>query len=82
MNVNTCVTQVLRNNRIHSHPQTHSFNKCCLLIYYMPGTVPSVGNTAVSMRNMIGPCSPGIYIVGKQRVNKKQTNKENNRWLC
>ena len=47
--MSTCVPSQ-RNNKIHSHSQAHSFNKCCLIIYYyMPGTVLTTGNTTVHM---------------------------------
>lgn len=59
MNVSTCVPS-LSNNKIHSHLQAHSFNKCCLIIYYMPGTVSTTGNTAV---NMTDSCSHVTYIL-------------------
>lgn len=80
MNVSTCVPS-LSNNKIHSHSQAHLFNKCCFIMSYKPGTVPTTGNTAVNIR---GSCSHITYILveEKQRVNKKQTNKKNIRYLC
>lgn len=66
-NVNTCATQVLSNNRIHSYSQTHSFNKCCLFIYYMLGTIPSIGNTATLLELTLWE--------NKESTRSKQTRK-------